>query len=130
MYFVGLFHINIFSPQSGIIYYHNSFCSVLNSDFFLSFSFSPGVYFTNNLGAAFAHSDPKSAKRLSRHHCLFALLGSLCKKLAAHKMLVILTSDAELAFAAADPFLISFIRVISRHFFRSKFATKINIALL
>jgi hypothetical protein len=42
-----------------------------------------GVNFINVLRAAFAHADPKSAKRLK----IFALSGSACAK-AAHEMLM------------------------------------------
>jgi hypothetical protein len=53
------------------------------------------VNFTNILPAAFGCADPKSAKRLSSHQCLFALLGSAHAK-AARKTLVKLTPGSVL----------------------------------
>jgi len=53
-------------------------------------------------------ADPKSAKRLSSHWCLFALLGSTLPK-AAHKTLVKLATGVnfinilQAAFTHADP---------------------------
>jgi len=45
------------------------------------------INFTNVLRAAFLGADPKSAKRLTSHQCLFVLLGSSSIK-AARKTLV------------------------------------------
>ena len=43
---------------------------------------TPWVDFTNFLLATFTQANPKSEKRHSSHHCLFASLGSFCVKAA------------------------------------------------
>ena len=48
------------------------------------------VNFSNIFREAFTNTDPKSVKRQSSHHSLFAILGSVLVK-AARKMLVKLT---------------------------------------
>ena len=51
---------------------------------FNQLSWKPDVNFTNILGAAFTHTDCKSAKKDSQVKQLCALSGSVCVK-AAHK---------------------------------------------
>jgi hypothetical protein len=41
---------------------------------------TPGVHFTNMFMQSFTLTHPKSAKRQSSHQCLFALLGSICRR--------------------------------------------------
>jgi len=53
---------------------------------------TPGVNFTNVLGAAFAHEDPQSAKNTVKFSLIFVLLGSVCVKVNC-KTLVKFTPD-------------------------------------